>query len=609
MVRARGDANRAAREAYRSMHGEDPPSANGHKNAEAEPERIYELSDLGNAERFIDQHGRRVRWCPDRKMFLVWDGKRWCWDEADEVVKLAQRTARSIYREAEATTDAEKQRAVAKFALASQNTNRINGMLAQAKPHLAVRLGELDADRDLFNVQNGTLDLRTGERKDHDPTDLITKISPASYDWDASAPRFEQFLEETLVDEDVIEFVQRFAGYSLSGDTRERVMAILYGGGKNGKTTLVELLTDVLGDYAQGTDVETILSRKHAGVGNDVAALKGARFVPTSEVEKGRRLAEGKVKALTGRDTITARFLFCEPFNFRSEFKLWLSTNNKPEIKGTDDAIWDRIRLVPFEQRFVGEAQDRSLPDELRKEIDGVLAWAVEGCLKWRKEGLTDVAKITEATEAYRAEQDIIAAFIEECCVVHEAATVKFSTLHELYKEWCASNHEAAEKRRAFSAQLNARGYETFNGSGNVVFVRNLGLPSNETPPDNDDAEKVNFLGFDKGTESNKTDEQGDDVVNYVDEELTFLTPEKSYKTAENGEEVNFVSQKTTTSSLKTPREERMQKTVNKVNSLTQDASTEEVVLTPEEQVAVDRLVYQGMARDFAISEVVRVRS
>ncbi len=279
--------------------------------------RHYERSDLGSAERFLDLYGDRVRWCPARKLWLFYDDKRWVWAECGEILKLAQTTARSIYKDATAEPDPAKQREIAKFAIASQNEGRINGMLSQAKPHAALRLAELDADPWVINCQNGTLDLRTGKLEPHNPADLITKMAPVDYDSDADCPRFKQFLKEILVEEAVIDFVRRYSGVTLTGITRERLFAILHGTGKNGKTTLIELLQDVMGDYATNTDTETILQKRYSGVGNDVAALRSARFVSAAEVEQGRRLAETKVKQLTGNDTVTARFLFGEPFNFR----------------------------------------------------------------------------------------------------------------------------------------------------------------------------------------------------------------------------------------------------------------------------------------------------
>jgi putative DNA primase/helicase len=275
----------------------------------------------------------------------------------------------------------------------------------------------------------------------------------------ADCSLFKKFLKEILIDEAVIKFVKRYAGYTLTGSTRERLLAILYGYGKNGKSTLVELLQDVLGDYATNTDTETLLAKRYQGVGNDIAALKGARFVSAAEIEKGRRLAESKVKQLTGSDTVTARYLFGEPFNFRPEFKLWISSNNKPEIQGTDDAIWDRIRLIPFTQRFEGERQDTQLPEELRKEMPGIFAWMVSGCLEWLEHGLGEPEKIAKATKEYREEMDTLAAFFEDCCVEGEEHMVPATRLYKRYQFWCDNAGEKRESQKAFGMRMRERGF------------------------------------------------------------------------------------------------------------------------------------------------------
>jgi P4 family phage/plasmid primase-like protien len=455
-----------------------------------EAPREYTHSDLGNAERFVDRHGHRVRWCPARKMYLFWDGKRWTWDERGEVTKLAHETARSIFADAEHATDQQTQRQIAKFAVASQNQNRISGMLSEARPYLAVGMDELDRDPWLITCENGTLDLRTRKLKDHDPEDHITKLAPVSYRPEAACPVFEKYLRDTLEDA-VISFVKRYAGYTLTGITRERLFAILWGSGKNGKTTLVELLEDVMGDYATNTDTETILAKKYQGVGNDVAALRGARFVAAAEVEQGRRLAESKVKQLTGSDTITARHLFGEPFDFRPQFKLWLSTNNKPVIQGTDDAIWDRIRLIPFTQRFEGARQDPKLAEKLRGELPGVFAWMVSGCLEWQEHGLGEPESVLDATKHYRSEMDTLAAFIDEKCVVAPNAIVSAEILYQQYSLWCDNYGERKDSQKALAPKLRDRGFERQRATGGVNRGRyvwlGIGLRNDGNTPDDAD--------------------------------------------------------------------------------------------------------------------------
>ncbi len=474
-----------------------------------EQRRHYMRTDLGNAERFVDAHRDRVLWCPARKAFLCWDGKRYAWDERGEVVKLAHLTARSIFHEAAYTEDEDEQKKIAGFAAVSQNTTRIRAMLTEARPYLAVGMDELDRDPWLVNCQNGTLDLRTGRLKGHDPADRITKIVPVEYDPGAPSPRFARFLKEALVDDALIEFVKRYSGYTLTGITRERLLAILYGFGKNGKTTLVELLHEVLGDYARNTDVETLLIKKYQGVGNDVAALKGARFVSAAEVEKGRRLAESKVKQLTGRDTVTARFLFGENFDFKPEFKLWLSTNNKPVIQGTDDAIWDRIRLIPFTQRFEGSKADPKLPDKLRAELAGVFAWMVQGCLDWQEHGLEEPKTVTDATQHYREEMDTLASFLDEACVAGASYRVLAESLYQRYAMWCDKSGERKDAKKAFVARLEERGFCRRRESAGVNKGRyiwlGIGFRSGDEPPEDDD-EPPGEPTHDKHTNGEPTD-------------------------------------------------------------------------------------------------------
>ena len=472
--------DKVAREIFSNTLMEDSPNNTN---------RTYELSDLGNAERFIDQHGERVRWVPKAKYWLIYDGTRWVWDERGEVVKLAQATARSIHRDAESESDPNRQRAVSRFALSSQNESRINGMLSQAKPHLAILMEELDTDRWVINCRNGTIDLKTRELKAHNPDDLLTKIVPVAYNPESKRTRFEQFLKEVLVEEDVIAFVKRFAGYSATGNTHhERIFAILHGEGMNGKSTLVELLQDALGDYATGTEAQTILTKRYHSINNDIAALKGARFVSVRETEKDEWLAESKVKELTGNDTITARFLFCEPFDFRPEFTLWISTNNKPGVRGTDNAIWDRIRLIPFNQRFEGKVKDIELPQKLREELEGVFAWIVEGCLEWQQHGLEAPKTVTEATAGYRAEMDTLAAFISDCCVVHENASVPATPLYNKYVAWCEENHETRMNQRSFGQELKRRGYRNETLTSGPYKARKgwfgIGLRVDDSDPD-----------------------------------------------------------------------------------------------------------------------------
>jgi putative DNA primase/helicase len=438
-------------------------SVNGHGSAP--PAQGYNLTDLGNAERFVRDHGEDVRYCYPWRKWLVWTGTRWERDDTGKVYKLAKETVRAIYREASDAEDEDRRKALAKHATQSEAEPKIRAMLELAKSEAPISPDTLDADPWLFNTTNGTIDLRTGALREHRREDLITKLAPVEYAPTATAPTWEAFLERVLPGEDLRTFVQRAAGYSATGDTSEQCMFINHGTGANGKSTFQETISAALGDYAMRTPTEMLLAKRSDGVPNDVARLKGSRFVSASETEEGRRLAESRIKDLTGQDTITARFMRAEWFDFEPVHKLWLSTNHKPEIRGTDAAIWRRIRLVPWTVSIPPAEQDRKHPEKLRAELPGVLAWIVQGCLEWRHKGLQAPEEVRRATVEYRAEMDVVGAFLAECCVLGSDQDVSAADLYKAYGEWCKDTGEAQVKQRRFGGQLTERGvFERYRG-------------------------------------------------------------------------------------------------------------------------------------------------
>jgi putative DNA primase/helicase len=432
-------------------------SVNGHGGAQ--PPHSYNLTDLGNSERFVAQHGEGVRYCFPWAKWLVWTGTRWERDDAGKVHRLAKETVRAIYREASEAGDEDRRKTLAKHAAASESETRIRAMLELAKSEVPVSPDELDAETMLLNVLNGTIDLRSGNILEHSRDDLITKLAPVDYDPDAEAPAWEAFLGRVLPGEDLRSFVQRAAGYSATGDTSEQCMFIHHGPGANGKSTFQETLAAALGDYAMRTPTETLLVKRSGGVPNDVARLKGARFVTASETEEGRRLAESLVKDLTGQDTISARFMRAEWFDFKPTHALHLSTNHKPEIRGTDAAIWRRIRLVPWAVTIPPGEQDRKLVEKLRAELPGVLAWIVRGCSAWRREGLQAPEEVRQATKAYRAEMDVLAAFLADCCVRGENEEEFAGELWGAWKRWSEETGEQTGSQKRFGGRLAERGF------------------------------------------------------------------------------------------------------------------------------------------------------
>jgi putative DNA primase/helicase len=259
-------------------------------------------------------------------------------------------------------------------------------------------------------------------------------------------------------DAELVRFVQKAVGYSLTGSTEEQCLFMLYGTGANGKSTLLQTVSGLLGDYARQTRTETLLVQRGDGVRNDLARLQGARFVSAVEVEGGRRLAEALVKQLTGGDRIAARFLYGEHFEFRPAFKLWLAVNHRPSVQGTDHAIWRRIRLLPFTVTIPEAEQDKRLMEKLQAELPGILRWAVEGCLVWQQEGLKPPKAVQQAIGEYRAEMDVLAAFIEQCCTLGPQQKVGTSTLYAEYGAWCTEMGETAMTQKALAGTLKERG-------------------------------------------------------------------------------------------------------------------------------------------------------
>lgn len=419
----------------------------------------FRLTDVGNAERLVHRHGADLRYVHGWHRWLVWDGRRWALDETGEAVRRSVETVRAIATFAN-DLDGDDRKRMMQHALGSERDARLRAALSLAESidGVPVLHDDLDADPFLLNVLNGTVDLRTGELRSHDRGDLISKLAPVAYDPAARAPRFEAFLNRILPDAELRAFVLALLGYSLTGETGEQILAMLYGSGANGKTTLLELIRDLLGDYGQQAPAETFLERRDT-IPNDVARLRGARFVAATETGEGRRLNEVLVKRMTGGDTMTARFLRAEFFEFRPRFKVWLATNHKPEIRGTDEAIWRRIRLVPFAVTIPEEERDPHLGANLRDELPGVLALAVQACLNWQAHGLPTAAAVSAATSEYRTESDALGRFVDDACVLHPDAKAKATDLYSRFAYWCQANGEHALSKQAFGRRLSEHGF------------------------------------------------------------------------------------------------------------------------------------------------------
>ena len=442
----------------------------------------FNNTDLGNARRLIFHCGADVRYCHAWGKWLIWDGTRWADDETGEIQRLARQTIFDILQEAQSLPFGDDRREkLGKWAFASESRNRLESMvaLAQAEPDVPIKHTELDADPWLLNVQNGILNLQTGQLLDHDRAHLCRRMATVFFDPNATCPAWLAFLHRVMDgNTEMVDFLQRAVGYSLTGLISEQCLFFLYGTGRNGKSTFIETLASLFGDYAAKTQTETLMLKREgqAGIPNDIARLPGTRFVTAAETEDGRRLNESLVKDLTGGDTITARFLHKELFEFKPQFKLWMYGNHKPNIRGTDDGIWRRVKVIPFTVTIPLGERDPDLPHKLRDELPGILAWAVLGCLKWQREGLPDTEAIQQATSAYRNEMDMLKAFLDEMCVLDKHARTPANKMYKAYLDWCAEAGEKAQSNRVFMRMLRERGFATTAGSGNQNVWLGLGL-------------------------------------------------------------------------------------------------------------------------------------
>lgn len=442
----------------------------------------YRQTEGGNADRLHDMWGRDFRYCPElgEYAFLVWDGKRWKRDQIT-MHALAAKTIRAIFHEAsklaveaakceDATRRdmlSEEAEQLLKWARKSDTDHMVKAMLSLVRPKCAAHFDELDQHPMLLNCPNGTLDLHTGKLRTHRREDYLTQITSTPYEPGAKAPNWERMISEAMLGRDeLVTFLQQYLGSALTGDVNEHAWNMSVGGGRNGKSTTYEAFAAVLGDYGLVMSPESIVAASHGRGGSqaspDLAELIGKRLVILTETEEGDRLAAALVKRLTGGDTMKARRLFENMLTFAPTWKLVLYTNYKPRVRDNSDGFWDRMRLVPFDNRIHPSQTDHDLPKKLQAEAAGILAWAVRGCLAWKKTGrLPYPAIMQRAALAYRSEQDIITLFINEACCKEDGASVGVQALYNAYVEWVKTEaNEMPMARRTFKALMEQHSYK-----------------------------------------------------------------------------------------------------------------------------------------------------
>jgi putative DNA primase/helicase len=470
-------------------------------HAEAKPETSIQfqaggrpLTDQGNAERLVDLYGKDLRYPPTIGKWYAWEGRRFMDDELNKVQPLTVETVRSIRGEAVKIEDRTLSKAVYEHAIRSESARSIAAIikLASAHPSIVVGVNDMDSHHELLNCMNGTVNLHSGVIKPHDRKDLITKLCPTPHDPNATCPLWDNTLNLIFPadpsdparggNRPLIDYVQRLIGLSATGYTRA-VLPIFHGNGSNGKSTILNTVMDVLGsDYAMQAPNNFLMSKSHESHPTELADLYGKRMVVVAETEKGKKLDAALVKSLTGGEPIRARRMRMDFFQFKATHTLILCTNHRPRIPDTDDGIWRRVSLVPFEVKFwdpdagkVGPEhlrQNKALPDQLQTEAPGILAWIIRGAVAFLKHGLGAPPEVQTQTEDYRSGENVVGRFFEER--VANGQTWERVALKELYKAyvgWCDENGERYGSNRAFAGEVRNLGHEVKRGASDGGMV------------------------------------------------------------------------------------------------------------------------------------------
>ncbi|PEQ33389.1 DNA primase [Bacillus cereus] len=445
--------------------------------AEDKPKRKFKLTELGNAERIAYEYGHVIKFVNDIGWF-IWDGKRWRIDNKKEIERITAKVLRGLNKSEDESE--------MKWARMCERRNIRMNSIKDLMPLVPGERAEFDKHKYLLNVENGIVDLKTGKLQQHDRELGLTKITNIAFDENAKCPTWLTFLDQIFLgDKALIEYMQRLIGYSLTGDISEQIMMFLVGGGSNGKSTFINIIKDIMGDYGKQAKSDTFIKKKESGANNDIARLVGSRFVSAIESEEGEKLADSFVKQITGGEPVLARFLRQEFFEFIPEFKVFFTTNHKPIIGGLDEGIWRRVKLIPFNLSLPAHKRDKRLSEKLSLEMPGILNWAIEGCMKWQQDGLKEPKVVAEATGKYKDDMDILAPFLDEVCYVdereNESVMIEAKELYNVYERWCFNSGERSLGNRSFYRMLETKGFGKTKGTGNKTFI--TGITLNERKP------------------------------------------------------------------------------------------------------------------------------
>lgn len=439
------------------------------------------LTELGYAHRLIAVYGDQLRYVPAWRRWLVWDGKRWAYDATGQAPRWMKSIARRVTADALAVRDDRDRKAALTVTRRGESSAGIAGALTLAgtETGVVVTTDDLDTDPFLLNCTNGTLDLRTGELRLHDPADLLTKMTGAAYDPAAAGTAFGAFLGRVQPDPQMRSYLGRLMGHSLEGRVVEHILPIFHGDGANGKGTFIGSVLAALGDYGDAADPELLNARTFEAHPTGVADLFGLRLAVLHESDAGRRLAEGTVKRLTGGDRLKARRMREDFWHFEPSHTFTMLTNHKPIVGGTDEGIWRRLRLVPWDVVIPEAERDDRLGDRLRLESDHVLTWLIHGYQDWRQRGFTEPEQVTAATAAYRADSDALGRFLDQHCITGPNFHVRSSELFGIWSKWCAAEGSECGTNKAFTEALQNRGHDTKRTRVGAVW-QGIGLVSDQ---------------------------------------------------------------------------------------------------------------------------------
>lgn len=442
----------------------------------AKKDKRYSYDDTGNAERLKDLFGENIRFNYTSNTWMYYDGKRWKYDDTGRMKILADKVVENMKNEKLFLADGVDQEDMEKYRYRhwkdSRNHNKKVNMMKECEHLLPVTNETFDNDFNLFNVQNGFINLIKGQLSEHERNNYFTKISNVEYTDKADCPKWDEFLDDIFLgNQELVRFIQRAVGYSLSGHTSEQVLFVLYGNGRNGKSVFLDILNEVFGNYSTNIQPQAIMaSKNNSDASPEIAKLDGARLVTTTEPNEGERFDEGLLKQLTGGDRVSARKLYENEFEFTPQFKLWMATNHKPYVRGRDEGIWRRFIIIPFDKQIPLHEIDRDLTKKLKRELPAIMRWCVDGFLEWQRIGLYEPAIIKEQRDEYRVEMDSTEAFIEECCNVESSKYVKTSELFKAYDFWAKENNQYRMSNKKFRSEMEKKftvkksSYEYYQG-------------------------------------------------------------------------------------------------------------------------------------------------